>query len=345
MKKAIYIFLIFITIASGQNKKNNPAMVNTTLKEANKSNSAIMDSNLKIPKGYSKRKLIKPQLICGTDDYRSIPEAENYDYEFYKKDNRVYCKGKLTNINGNGFKKMGYGYYKNNTNVYYYTRELGLQRIIGIDLNSSRISNSFLVDKNQFYIRDTKVIGSQDLEFVSNYIGYKEAIFRNGIFNDIYVNYYLIKNNKGYWIVRASSNISYNFLGKIYDHNWDIVFEEDNLGDTTEDNQVYYSDIVEVHPLYPGGFEKMYEFLGKNYVVPNEFAGETTCPGKIYVKFVVEKDGSLSDIKILRDIGYGTGKELIRILPLLPKWIPAELNGRKVRCQYTIPFSIPVQLN
>lgn len=65
------------TIASGQNKKSNPAMVNTTLKEANKSNSALMDSTQKIPKGYSKRKLIKTDLICGTNDYTSIPDAES----------------------------------------------------------------------------------------------------------------------------------------------------------------------------------------------------------------------------------------------------------------------------
>lgn len=111
------------------------------------------------------------------------------------------------------------------------------------------------------------------------------------------------------------------------------------------DDLVYNSMAVDIQPVYPDGLEKLYEFLSKNYVVPNEFAGETTCPGKVYVKFVIEKDGSLSDIIILRDIGYGTGKELLRVLKLAPKWIPAELNGRKVRCSYSIPFSIPVKVN
>ena len=52
----------------------------------------------------------------------------------------------------------------------------------------------------------------------------------------------------------------------------------------------------------------------------------------MYVTFVVEKDGSLTDIKVIRDIGYGTGKEAIRVLKKCPKWTPGEQNGKKVRC-------------
>lgn len=335
MKKAILIFLSFISIVSCQNKKTNPGMLNASLND----NSAIMDSTLKIPVGYTKRKLIKPYATCGTPDYISVPNAENYDYEFYKKDNRVYCKG-LTNIDGNGFKQMGYGYYKNNTDVYYYTRELGLKKIIDVDLNSSRISNSFLVDKNHLYIRDVKVIDSQDLELVSSYIGYKEAVYRNGAFNNLYMNYYLIKNNKGYWIVRASNDIWYNFLGKIYDHRWDIVYQEEDPKQEVEDLTVYNSAGIEVIPEFPGGMQKFYDFLDKNFVVPEELK-EMGITGKIYVSFVVEKDGSLSDIKILRNIiGYGAGKELLRVLKLSPKWNPGQLNGRKVRCAYNMPYLI-----
>ena len=58
------------------------------------------------------------------------------------------------------------------------------------------------------------------------------------------------------------------------------------------------------------------------------------------VTFVIEKDGSLTDIKVIRDIGYGTGEEAIRVLKECKKWIPAEQNGQKVRVQYTLPISI-----
>ncbi|HTG67178.1 MAG TPA: energy transducer TonB, partial [Flavobacterium sp.] len=58
------------------------------------------------------------------------------------------------------------------------------------------------------------------------------------------------------------------------------------------------------------------------------------------VSFVVEKDGSLTDIKVLRDIGYGTGKEAIRVLQKSPKWNPGIQNGKPVRVQYSLPITI-----
>ena len=54
----------------------------------------------------------------------------------------------------------------------------------------------------------------------------------------------------------------------------------------------------------------------------------------------MEKDGSLTDIKVVRDIGYGTGKEAERVLRKSPRWTPAEQNGKKVRCSYMIPIKI-----
>ena len=54
----------------------------------------------------------------------------------------------------------------------------------------------------------------------------------------------------------------------------------------------------------------------------------------------VEKDGSLTDIKVIRDIGYGTGKEAIRVLKKCPKWTPGEQNGKKVRVLYSLPITI-----
>jgi protein TonB len=71
-----------------------------------------------------------------------------------------------------------------------------------------------------------------------------------------------------------------------------------------EDNQIYTAGI-EVKPEFPGGMAKFYKYVGDNYRAPEEEG----LRGKVYVTFVVEKDGSLTDIKVLRDIGYGTGKE------------------------------------
>jgi protein TonB len=103
-----------------------------------------------------------------------------------------------------------------------------------------------------------------------------------------------------------------------------------------EDNQVYNTAGIEVKPEYPGGIEKFYKFVGNNYKTPEEEG----LKGKVYVTFVVEKDGSLTDIKVLRDIGYGTGTEAIRVLKKCPKWNPGEQNGKKVRVLYSLPITI-----
>ena len=100
-----------------------------------------------------------------------------------------------------------------------------------------------------------------------------------------------------------------------------------------EDNTVY--NAVEVRPDFPGGIQKFYDFVGKNYRAPDE-----DVKGKVFVQFVVEKDGTLTDIKVMRDLGYGTGAEAIRVLKKSPRWKPGIQNGRPVRVLYSLPISI-----
>lgn len=102
------------------------------------------------------------------------------------------------------------------------------------------------------------------------------------------------------------------------------------------DNNIYNTAGIEVKPDFPGGIEKFYSYVGKNYQVPEEEG----LKGKVFVSFVVEKDGSLTDIKVIRDIGYGTGKEAIRVLKNCPRWNPGEQNGKKVRVLYSLPINI-----
>jgi protein TonB len=103
-----------------------------------------------------------------------------------------------------------------------------------------------------------------------------------------------------------------------------------------EDTNIYNTAGIEVKPDFPGGMEKFYKFVGNNYKTPEEEG----LKGKVYVTFVVEKDGSLTDIKVLRDIGYGTGAEAIRVLKKCPRWSPGEQNGKKVRVLYSLPITI-----
>lgn len=326
MKTIIFIFLSISLIAGGQNKN---------------SNTAIRDFSLKIPEGYTKRKWVESYPTCGTPDYTLVPNAENYDYNFYKKGNKVYCQGKLTAIDGYKFQQIWLNYYKNLSNVYYYTREVGLQRIPDINPASTAYFNFFIADKNYLYIKTSKVIERQNLKLISEYTGYKEPISSKNTDKNTYVNYYLYKNNKGYWIVKISNIISYNFLGKIYSPKWDIVYEKgkDDNGNL-EDNMIYNPAGIDVKPEFKGGINKFYNFVDKNFKLE-----EKDIKGKIYATFVIEKDGSLSDVKILRDLGYGSGKELIRVLKLSPEWSPGITDGKKIRCLYSIPYTVNTSLD
>lgn len=105
----------------------------------------------------------------------------------------------------------------------------------------------------------------------------------------------------------------------------------------TED-QIYNTTGLDVTPEFPGGVQKFHKFVNENYIKPNE---KSNLKGKIYTTFIIEKDGSLTDIKILKDLGFGTGNEAIRVLNLSPKWIPGKQNGKIVR----VLFSAPILVN
>lgn len=102
------------------------------------------------------------------------------------------------------------------------------------------------------------------------------------------------------------------------------------------DNLIYDAKGLDLKPNFPRGMGEFYNGFVKHYRTPDV----KKLNGKIYLTFVIEKDGSLTDIKVLKDIGYGTGKEAIRVLKLCPKWIPGEQNGQKVRCLFTLPITI-----
>lgn len=109
-----------------------------------------------------------------------------------------------------------------------------------------------------------------------------------------------------------------------------------------EDNTVYSFVSMENPPAYPGGIEKFYKFLGDNIKYP-PMAAENNIQGNVFVSFTVEKDGSLTDIKIDRKLGYGTDEEAVRVLKLSKRWNPGMQNGKPVRVKYNIPIKFSLQ--
>jgi hypothetical protein len=99
----------------------------------------------------------------------------------------------------------------------------------------------------------------------------------------------------------------------------------------TDPDQIYVA--VETPPQFPGGPNKLSEYIKSNQqVLPQP----TQIPGNVIAQFVVEKDSTISNIKILRTPSDAFAEEAVRLLTKSPKWIPGEQNGKKVRCYYTV---------
>ena len=103
------------------------------------------------------------------------------------------------------------------------------------------------------------------------------------------------------------------------------------------DNDVY--NMVDQSAKFQDGYNSIIKFVQENIKFPAE-AQENNVHGKLMVSVVVEKDGSLSDIKIKKGLGYGLDEEIVRIIKMMPKWQPAQHKGKAVRQSQTImiPF-------
>ncbi len=105
-----------------------------------------------------------------------------------------------------------------------------------------------------------------------------------------------------------------------------------------EDTQVYNFNSIEQPPMFPGGMGKFGEFLQKNIRYP-QMASDANIQGKVMLSFLVEKDGTVTDVQVIRKLGGGTDEEAVRVLKLSKRWIPGVQNGRAVRVRYNIPIA------
>ena len=96
--------------------------------------------------------------------------------------------------------------------------------------------------------------------------------------------------------------------------------------------------VAENAPEFPGGSDSLYAYIARNIKYP-ETAKKEKIEGRVFVTFVIEKDGQVSSAKILRDIGGGCGEEAIRVVKNMPKWKPGTQRGNPVRFQFNLPVS------
>jgi len=129
---------------------------------------------------------------------------------------------------------------------------------------------------------------------------------------------------------------SIKFDGPLVTHNEPIVTCYERVTEPIDTANIIF-DVVEQMPQYPGGDSAMIAFIHKN-ITPQPIAQcYNGIGGKVICRFIVDTDGSLNNFTILRSLDPTCDKEAIRVLKLLPKFIPGKLNGRVVRVYYTVP--------
>jgi len=114
-----------------------------------------------------------------------------------------------------------------------------------------------------------------------------------------------------------------------------IIANEVNLIEEEEDKPVF--TIVEEMPTFPGGEEAGVKFLTDNIHYPEQ-ASENGIQGIVYVSFIIDSKGNVTDVKVLRGIGGGCDEEAIRVIKIMPKWNPGKQNGKPVRVLYNMPI-------
>ena len=115
----------------------------------------------------------------------------------------------------------------------------------------------------------------------------------------------------------------------------------------TVDEEVVVEDdifvIVEENPQFPdGGTVGLLQYLGKNIKYPT-IPQENGTQGRVTVQFVVNKDGSIVDVKVIRGVDPYLDKEAVRVISTMPKWIPGKQRGVPVRCKFTVPVTFKLQ--
>jgi protein TonB len=119
------------------------------------------------------------------------------------------------------------------------------------------------------------------------------------------------------------------------DETTDLVTKVEN--NTKDPEETYDGSTVQKMPVFVGGEPELFRFINKNINYPEQ-ARELGIQGTVVVSFVVRKDGSATDIKLLKDIGAGCGKEALRVVQSMPYWIPGEMNGMPVNVRFTLPI-------
>ena len=199
-------------------------------------------------------------------------------------------------------------------------------------VNSGTVKDAGIVDKLG-YGCDEEV-----LRAVKSYNGYK--VLPNGDYA-IQVNYQLSGGAKPASNEQLSAVEGYTLLNKVIIVGFAppiVTTIETNTNVDASDTKIYDFAGIETAPGFKGGMNGLYDFLGKNVKYPKD-AQDKNIQGKVFISFVVEKDGRIEDVKVERGVEPSLDQEAIRVMKASPQWIPGTANGKAVRVKYNLPIS------
>ena len=99
---------------------------------------------------------------------------------------------------------------------------------------------------------------------------------------------------------------------------------------------------VEQEPEFPGGENAMYQFLSSNLVYPKA-ARENGIQGKVFIEFIVEKNGQIDSIRVIRSVSPELDAEAVRVISMMPKWKPGKQKGENVRARFRLPINFQLE--
>lgn len=274
-------------------------------------------------------------------DYQ-IPNKEPYQINDYYKSGKIAMAGATATRIGINKTGMFIYYYENGKRkavanykldkpygIYYEFYENGNKKLEGewVDNEKTIIPN----------IKIKNFWNSNTIQTIKDGNGYYEENYNKGnILNRNIV--------KGFGKGKIKNNMKDSiWVGEYTKPNFTFIENYKNgkliSGVSIDSNKVKHKyNVIENHPVPKKGMDDFYRHIAKTFKIPE--AARSTAFGKIYLTFVVEKDGSITDVKVLRDLGNGTGKEAVRALTSYGDWIPGEIRGIKVRWLFSIPITI-----
>lgn len=161
--------------------------------------------------------------------------------------------------------------------------------------------------------------------------------------------YYLNGGKREEKIYRAKNQVSERF---VYYDNGNLAIKQ-IFSPENKILESVYLDIegkatkitaIEAAPIYPGGIERFYEYIGRNLKYPKE-AAELNIQGSVLISYVISETGEVTDVKVIKGIYPSLDREAVRVMYASPKWTPAKLFGKNVRVSFNIPIKFSLKSN